>query len=337
MRAATFSGLTGPDDVAITQLPDPQLDANEVAIGIEAASINRHDLRILEGESNWVDESDLPFVAGADIAGRVRETGEAVNNVSTGDRVVHCPVRTCGACEYCFDGPENRCERFDMFHGGLAELAVVPSKRLLIIPENVTMEAAASLPIAYMTAWHMLRRVKASVDDLVFIPGATGDVGIAAIQLVNAIGARSIATTTSERKANRLEAIGADHVVIAADPSDMNSKTQEIGEPDVALNHLGGEYVNMGLELLSQGGRMAICGRTTGDWSEIHTKHLYRTHKQIVGSAAGTQSDLEKMVGLTSRGEISPIIGECYELNEAADAFRDMKQGEIFGSQVILP
>jgi NADPH2:quinone reductase len=337
MKVASFEGFSGPSDVTIQEVPDPEPAPNEVVLGIEAASVNRHDLRILEGGSNWVTESDLPYVSGADIVGIVRQIGSEVDRVDVGERVLHCPNRTCNSCQYCFDGPENRCEAFSLFHGGFAESAAVPAKRLLRLPENISSEAAAALPIAYMTAWHMLRRAEPSPDDLVFIPGATGDVGIAAIQLVDAIGGRSIGTTTSPQKADKLRDIGTTHVIKAETPEGMQEKVSKIGEPDVTVNHLGGEYVNVGLKALRQGGRMAICGRTTGDWSEIHTKHLYRTHKQILGSAAGTQPDLQKIVGLVSNGEVSPIIGQTYELEDTANAFQDMKDDNVFGSQIIFP
>ncbi|MEF8973814.1 MAG: alcohol dehydrogenase catalytic domain-containing protein, partial [Haloarcula sp.] len=161
MRVAAFSSLTGPDGVSVITQPTPDPDRGEAVVSVEACAINRHDLWILEGDSAMVDADDLPFVSGLDVAGTVEAVGEAVTAVEPGDRVVLCPNETCGTCRYCREGPENLCENFSLYHGGLAEAARVRADRLVGLPEGVETVDAAALPTAYMTAFHMLRRVDA--------------------------------------------------------------------------------------------------------------------------------------------------------------------------------
>jgi NADPH:quinone reductase-like Zn-dependent oxidoreductase len=337
MRAAAFTGIDGLDDVTVQETDDPSPESGEVVLDVAACSINRHDLWILEGDSAMVDTDDLPFVSGLDVAGEVAERGADVDSVSVGDRVVLCPNQTCGICQYCREGPENLCEQFSLYHGGLAEQALVEADRLVELPDSVDFTDAAALPTAYMTAYHMLRRADVGANDLVFIPGATGGVGAAGVQLADALGARSIGTTTSSTKADRLTDIGADHVIESSTPDEIQEAVTDIGEIDAVLNHLGGEYTELGLKLLRRDGRMVVCGRTAGGTSEINISRLFLGHKHVIGSTMGTQPDLETLVGLTADGTLDPIIGDEYPLDETGQAFADMQSRDAFGKLVVRP
>ena len=111
MRAAAFTSLTGPDGVDVIDQDDPEPGDGEAVVDVEACSINRHDLWILEGDSAMVDEGSTPFVSGLDVAGTVADAGPGAG-VAEGDRVVLCPNQTCGTCQYCREGPENLCQSF---------------------------------------------------------------------------------------------------------------------------------------------------------------------------------------------------------------------------------
>jgi D-arabinose 1-dehydrogenase-like Zn-dependent alcohol dehydrogenase len=332
MRVAAFTEI-GDDysvDVVEQEMSDP--DAGEVILDVEACSINHHDLRILEGGSS---NPELPFVSGLDVAGTVNKTGPGVD-YNPGDRVVLCPNQTCGTCRHCREGPENLCEEFSLFHGGLAEQVHVTSDRLIPLPDSVTFTDAAAIPTAYMTAFHMLRRADIEATDLVFVPGATGGVGIAALQLTDILGSRSIGTTTSNEKAERLESV-ADHVINAEDIEEIKSEVESIGVPDAVINHMAGRFTDLGLSVMRRGGRMVICGETVDDSSEIDIPQLYFGHQQVIGSTMGTQLDLERLVTLLEDELINPPIGETYELEETEKAFNDMRTRDAFGKLVIEP
>jgi NADPH:quinone reductase-like Zn-dependent oxidoreductase len=153
----------------------------------------------------------------------------------------------------------------------------------------------------------------------------------------DALGARSIGTTTSSAKADRLADIGADHVIESSVPDEIQEAVTDIGEADAVLNHLGGEYTELGLKLLRRGGRMAVCGRTAGGTSEINIPRLFLGHKHVIGSTMGTQPDLETLVGLTADGTLDPIIGNEYTLDKTGQAFADMQSRDAFGKLVIQP
>ncbi len=337
MRVAAFSELVGPDGVSIEDHDDPEPGPGEAVVDVAACAINRHDLWILEGDSAMVSGDELPFVSGLDLAGTVRSVADDVTAVSEGDRVVLCPNETCRSCRFCREGPESLCEEFGLYHGGLAEQALVTADRLVPLPDDVDATTAAALPTAYMTAFQMLRRTEVGAGDLVFVPGATGGVGVAAVQLVDATGARSIGTSTSAEKLERLREVGVDHTVESADVDEIREAVEAIGPVDAVVNHLGGEYTQLGLDVLRRGGRMAICGRTAGGSSEIDIPQLFLSHKHVVGSTMGTQPDLETLVGLVADGKFDPVVDRTYPLDETAQAFADMQDRDAFGKLIVEP
>lgn len=336
MRAAAFTGFGGPEHVSVESFDKPDPDPEEAVVDVAACSINHHDLWILQGNL-WIDEDDLPFVAGMDVAGTVSAIGNGVQNVEVGDRVLLCPNETCGTCRYCREGPETHCERFNLYDGGLAEQALVEADRLVHLPDDVGFVEAAALPVAYMTALRMLEQAHVGMGDLVFVPGATGGVGVAAIQLIDTLGARSIGTSTSERKLDRLEDLGVDHTIESGDPEEIQSAVREIGQADATLNHLGGPYSEVGLSVLRRGGRMVICGQTAGATSELTLGDLFLNHKQVIGNTMGTQTDLERLVDLVDSGDIEPVVNGTYSLEEANRAFADMSDRSLFGKLVVTP
>ncbi|WP_331236410.1 alcohol dehydrogenase catalytic domain-containing protein [Natronorarus salvus] len=335
MRTAAFTELTGPDGVTIIERPSPEPGPGEAVVDVEACAINRHDLWILEGDSAMVDADDLPFVSGLDVAGVVRVVGDDVTAVEPGDRVLLCPNETCGSCRFCRDGPENLCESFSLYHGGLAETARVRADRLLTLPPSVDTTSAAALPTAYMTAYHMLQRANVGPTDTVFVPGATGGVGVACIQLADILGVRTIGTSSRAAKLDRLAELGLDHAIQGTDPDELRDAVRDIGTPDAVLNHLGGRYTELGLDVLRRGGRMVICGRTAGSRSEIDVPDLFLGHKRIIGSTMGTQTDLETLVELVASGALRPEIDELYPLEETGAAFAAMQDRESVGKLVV--
>lgn len=337
MKAAAFTDLIGPEGVDVIDRDEPDPGPREALVDVEACAINRHDLWILEGDSAMVDADDLPFVTGLDVAGVVSEIGEDVRGVEPGDRVVLCPNETCGSCRFCREGPENMCERFSLYHGGLAETACVQADRLIPLPDSIDATTAASIPTAYMTAFHMLRRAEVGPGDLVFVPGATGGVGVATIQLAEILGARTIGTSSSAEKLERVRDLGLDHGIESTAIDEIREAVGEIGAPDAVINHLGGEFTRLGQSVMRRGGTMAICGRTAGGESTIDVANLFLGHKRVVGSTMGTQDDLRRLVDLVADGELDPEIDETYPLEDTDAAFAAMRDRESVGKIVVEP
>ncbi|QLG27037.1 zinc-binding dehydrogenase [Halorarum halophilum] len=337
MRAAAFTDLIGPDGVSVIDRPTPEPEPGEAVVDVEACSINRHDLWILEGDSAMVDAADLPFVTGLDVAGVVSDVGEGVSDVAPGDRVLLCPNETCGTCRFCREGPENLCEQFSLYHGGLAEAARVRADRLVPLPDGVPTTDAAALPTAYVTAFRMLQRADVGPGDRVFVPGATGGVGVAAIQLCDVLGARTVGTSSSASKLERVRELGLDRGIRSTDTDEIRERVEEEGKVDAVVNHLGGEFTGLGQSVLRRGGTMVICGRTAGGESTIKVADLFLRHKRVVGSTMGTQNDLRRLVDLVAAGDLSPVVDETYPLDETGAAFEAMQERESVGKLVITP
>jgi len=335
MRAAAFTDLIGPDGIEVIDVDSPDPGPGEAVVDVEACSINHHDLWILNGASAMIDPSDLPFVTGLDVVGVVDAVGEGVTGVDPGDRVVLCPNETCGTCRFCREGPENLCANYSLYHGGLAEQACVAADRLIPLPDGVDATTAAALPTAYLTAYHMLRRAEVEPGDLLFVPGATGGVGVATIQLAGIRGVRTIGTSSSSSKLDAVADLGADHTIRGTDPDDLREAVADIGTPDAVINHLGGVYTGLGLDVMRRGGRMVVCGRTAGPTSEIDIAGLFRGHKRVIGSTMGTQADLERLVDLVAAGYLDPRIDRTFPLAETAAAFETMQERETLGKLVV--
>jgi NADPH:quinone reductase-like Zn-dependent oxidoreductase len=336
MDVAAFTALGGPSGVEVIEQADPTADPGQVVLDVVGSSVNRHDLLYLEGDFR-LKERHLPFVSGVDVAGTVHEVGDGVEEFEPGDPVVLNPMQTCGECRFCRDGPENLCREYSLFHGGFAERAVVEADRLVPVSEDADLVEAAALPVAYMTAWHMLRRAGVDAGDTVLVPGATGGIGVAATQLVDAMGGHSICTSSSAAKLDQLSAFGADHLVEAASPSALADELAAFEPVDAVLNHLAGGFTDVCLGALKRGGRMVICGRTVDQYSKIDTQDLFLDHKQVIGSTMGTQADLERVVGFYEGGTIDPPIHETYALGDGGQAFADMRDRDVVGKLVITP
>lgn len=336
MQTIAFTGLGGTDGIELQETDEPSVDDDEVRLDVAAVALNRHDLAVLQGDS-WVSDRHLPFVSGLDVAGTIDRVGDDVDGWERGDRVLAGPGRSCGVCEYCRDGPETLCERFHLAHGGFAEQVSVPADRLLPVPDSLSLAEAASLPTSGMTAWQMIRRAAVSAGDTVLVPGATGGVGVAAVQQLDAFGIDSVATSRSQSKLETLAELGATETLVVETADELSAAVEEVTTPDAAVNHLGGDYVTESLRTVDRGGTVVVCGATAGGAPQIDLQGMYVSHKRLVGSSMGTQTDLERIVKLTVDGRLEPVIGAEYPFDAAAEAFASLAESAVVGKVLLRP
>jgi len=143
-------------------------------------------------------------------------------------------------------------------------------------------------------------------------------------------------TSSSAAKLEQLPSFGADRPIQAADATELQEKLDDTAV-DAVINHLSGEFTDACLSALGRGGRMVICGRTAGQFSEIDTQELFLEHKRVIGSTMGTRADLERVVGLYEDGTIEPPVHETYDFDRAGQAFADMRNRDVIGNLVITP
>jgi len=332
MREVRFVDAGGESlEVTIADIPTPAPSSREIVLRVERCALNHRDLRRLD---DGVETGRLPYVPGSDIAGVVETTGDGVTDLAPGDRVVACPNRTCGVCEFCREGPETRCEGYRIASGGLAEYVAVPADRVVRLPDEVSTAAAATLPIAYVTARRMLERAGLRPSNRAFIPGATGGVGVALVQLASRCGIGTVGTTTSPTKAARLRDIGADQVIESGEPDSIRAAIGDI-RFDAALDHLGGEFASLALELVDRGGTLVSCGRTVDRFTEVDLMDVFWNHKRLLGSTMGTQGDLSALVEMVARNDLTPVVDDTVPLGSTTDAFDSLRQRNSFGKLLV--
>jgi NADPH:quinone reductase-like Zn-dependent oxidoreductase len=284
----------------------------------------------------------LPHIPGSDIAGELAEVGADVTAAKVGQKVVLAPGVSCGKCAACIAGLDNRCRQFSnlgyMINGGCAELVRCPEVNCLPYPENLSFEEAASIPLVFQTAWHMLiTRAQLQLGEDVLVLGAGSGVGSAAIQIAALFGARIIATAGSNAKLEKAKQLGAAYLI--------NHKAQNIREEvrritnkrgvDVVVEHVGTATWDESVASLAVGGRLVTCGATTGYDAKIDLRFLFSRQLSLLGSYMGTKSELASVMKLVASGHLKPVIDRTFPLASCADAHRYLEAGEQFGKVVL--
>jgi NADPH:quinone reductase-like Zn-dependent oxidoreductase len=340
VKAIVFENHGGPDVLRYVDAPDPVINANEVLVRVKACALNHLDLWVRRGLPGVA--IPLPHIPGSDIAGEVAEIGANVTTVRPGQKVVLAPGVTCGKCPACISGHDNRCRSFTnlgyMIDGGCAEFVKVPEVNCLPYPENLSWEEAASIPLVFQTAWHMLLvRAELQPGEDVLVLGAGSGVGTAAIQIAKFFGAKVIATAGTPEKLAKATELGADYVV--------NHKTQKIREEvrritnkrgvDVVFEHVGAATWEDSLASLAYAGRLVTCGATTGYDAKLDLRILFAKQLSLIGSYMGTKSDLHSVMRLVAAGRFRPIVDRVFPLKEAATAHEYLESGAQFGKVVL--
>tara|TARA_B100001750_G_scaffold247639_1_gene274118 strand:- start:1029 stop:2069 length:1041 start_codon:yes stop_codon:yes gene_type:complete len=343
MKAVYLTEHGGIETLQYGDMPEPSVGPNEAKIRVRACALNRLDIFIRMGIKGTRMAFDQPHILGGDVAGDVVETGSEVLNVKVGDRVVVNPRLTCNQCQYCIAGETELCTRPGRMgqtsQGGYAEYVVAPGVNAVVIPDSLPYEEAASLPTVFMPAWNMLiRRAKLQAWETVLILSASSGVGTAAIQVAkNIVGARVIATTSSDKKVQMAKALGADEVINYS-KEDITERVKELTTRrgvEVVVDHVGEEFWPAAYASLAPGGRYGICGVTTGYRSELQMGLLFIRAQTVFGVFMGQQEDLRQIVEMAGRGIIHGVISDTYPLQDAARAHRAMEEQSFFGKLIL--
>jgi NADPH:quinone reductase-like Zn-dependent oxidoreductase len=340
LKAIVFHEHGGPDVLKYTDAPDPTIRANEVLVRVKACALNHLDLWARRGLPNV--PIPLPHIPGSDVAGEIAKIGADVTTTRVGQKVVLAPLVSCGKCTACIAGLDNHCRQATnlgyMIDGGCAEFVRAPEVNCLPYPENLSFEEAASIPLVFQTAWHMLvSRAELQPGEDVLILGAGSGVGSAAIQIAKFFGARVIATAGSDEKLQKARQLGADHLI--------NHKSQKIREEirritgkrgvDVVFEHVGAATWEESLASLAPGGRLVTCGATTGYDAKLDLRFLFSRQLSLLGSYMGTKSELHTVMKLVAAGRLKPVVDRVFPLAEAAAAHVYLESSAQFGKVVL--
>ena len=315
--------------------PQPSASAGEVLVRVVATALNFHDIFTRRGMPGI--RIPLPVIVGSDIAGEIAAVGEGVVDWHIGDRVLIDPVYRDG-------------QRFGMLgevaDGGRAEFLAVPQQQLLRVPDRVSLDQAAALPLAYGTAHRMMVvRGQVTKGDRVLVLGASGGVGVACVQLAKLLGAEVMACASSDSKLQRLREIGADHVVNYSQERVVDAVRRVYGKPKVtggggvtvAVNFTGGDTWSETQRCVELGGRILTCGATAGYDVTTDARYLWTFEHTMIGSNGWTSQDLQTLLQLIDEGRLAPVIDQLLPLEQAAEAERLLEERLVFGKVLLKP
>ena len=341
MKALLLPRTGSVDNLEWGEVQEPRASGREALVRVKACAMNHLD--VWPHKDARPRELSTPRVLGSDVAGVVEQTGDQVANVKTGDRVMVSPGVSCGTCEACLLGRDNECPEYDLIGvgrpGGYAELLVVPGANLIPIPDAMSFAEAASVPLVFVTVWNMVvDKARVRPGEWVLVHSAGSGVGIAAIQLARAYGARVIATASTDQKLRKAEDLGAAHGLDYSNDGwdeDVMRLTGGRGV-DVVLDSVGTSVFAPSLRCMARGGRMVICGVTSGaEVSNFTIRDLMNKELQVMGSRMGSKGGLLEMMRLFEAGELRPVVHKVFPFEQAADAHREMLNRSNFGKIVL--
>jgi NADPH:quinone reductase-like Zn-dependent oxidoreductase len=324
------------------ELPTPVPKAKEVRVKVKAVALNHLDLWVRAG---WPGlKLPLPHVLGSDVAGVIDAVGAEVDDLQPGAEVLVNPGLSCGGCEKCLSGDDVLCPRYRIIGehapGGYADFVCVPRQNILPKPKKLTFEQAACLPLTFLTAWHMLfSRAKLVPGETVLVHAAGSGVGSAAVQLAKLAGATVIATASTAEKLAKAKALGADHLVNYAEKDflDEVKKLTSRKLVDVVFEHVGATTWDKSIACLPRGGRLVICGATSGHDVKIDLRTLFYKSISLLGSTMGSKSELFKVLELVDQGRLVPVLDRVLPLEKAAEAHGLLASRQTFGNVVLTP
>ena len=317
------------------ELPKPKPKEGEALIRVKACALNYLDIHLATGKL----EIPLPHTLGSDVSGVIEEiNGES--KLQVGDEVIVNPAIPCGKCRFCTKGLP--CEIVTIFGygtpGGFAEYVTVPTSQIYQKPKNISFNEAAAMPLTFLTAYHMLvGRANLQKGETVFIWGASGGIGSAAVKIAKHLGARVIAAARSEEKGEQIKAMGADDIIVYTN-EDVEASVNRLtnGEKvDVVFESVGVKTWNKSLAILRPHGRVVVAGTTTGEVTSQDLSDVYYYQQTILGSRMGTREEFEKVLSLVAEEEIRPAIDKVFRLQDFNVALKRLEEGNHIGKIVL--
>ncbi|MGH7706670.1 MAG: zinc-binding dehydrogenase [Vulcanimicrobiaceae bacterium] len=333
MKAVLFEKHGSIDNLQyVEDFPEPEVGDQECLLRVHAVALNGFDPMILNGIPGL--NIPLPMIPGGDIAGEIAALGHGIDARTwhVGDRVSVMPLRP----------PKMFGETL---RGGCCEYISIPVSNLLPIPDEVSYEEAAALPVAYGTAHRMMvTRGKVARGESVLILGATGGVGTCCVQLAKDAGAEVIACGSSKIKTDRLRTLGADHVIDTSVQNFVEEAIRLYGKPrvwgdsggiDVVVNYIGGDTWAKSLRALKRDGRMLTCGATAGFGPATDIRYIWSFEQHIIGSNGWTAEDQATLLRMVASRRIVPVIGSVRPLAEMKTSMQELINRDLFGKAIL--
>ncbi len=322
MKAVLCKSHGMPDTLVVEDVPSPDLSEGQVLISVKACGVNFPDTLIIQGKYQF--KPDLPFSPGGEVSGVIKAVGDGVTNVSVGDRVI----------------------AFSTW-GGFAEELAVDANRLIRMSDKMEFEKASAFILTYGTSYHALKdRANIQPGETLLVLGASGGVGLAAIQLGKAMGARVIAAASTKEKLDVCAVNGADELINYSS-EDLRARVKEITQGagvDVIYDPVGGPLSEKALRDMSWRGRFLVVGFAVGEIPKVPLNLALLKGCSIVGVFWGdftrrepalNEANNQELMRLFEAGKISPHIHKVYPLTQASEALNELLDKKVSGKVVL--
>ena len=343
MKAIYIEDQGSTDVLTYGDRPDPIMKESEVLIAIKAASINRFDIYARSG-ANKVPIA-FPRILGEDLSGEVLDASIPAleSGIFPGSRVVVDPRIPCWECIECRSGRNEDCSnRQDLGYnidGSYAEIISVPWKNVYTIPDSISFEEAAAMPIVFKTAWRMLvTKAKIKPGETVLIHSAGSGVGSAAIQIANFFGCNIITTVGADWKLLKAKEIGVAHALNYQENKNWPDYVKDItnGEGvDVIIDSVGENVWEGSYRCLKRQGRFVTCGVTSGHKVNLHLGQLFLNGYEIMGVGGFRYEEFQTIMKLVHANKLKGIVGAKFPLQESAEAHQLMESRNFFGKIIL--
>jgi acryloyl-coenzyme A reductase len=335
VKAVSFAETGGPEVLTYGELPDPEPTDTQVVVAVKACGVCGHD----SADRAGLAHIPLPAVLGHEIAGDVVEVGRAVRGFAVGDRVACKQFHTCGHCLPCRSGDELSCAEKQFNYGGGAELVALEQDTLLHVPDGVGYVDAALTACAVGTCLQALDRVgQLRPGETAVITGAGGGLGLHALQVAAAMGARVIALTSSPQKAELLTRHGADEVVVSSPDLATNLLDLTGGRgPELVLDNVGHPDVFGGcFRALARRGRYVLTGQLYRQKISLFPAFVFFKEAVITGSGSTLMSTFMRSMELVESGKVRPVT-ETFALADAVAAHTAVDHSRVLGRAILVP
>jgi NADPH:quinone reductase-like Zn-dependent oxidoreductase len=343
MRAVIFRQHGDTSRLEYTYVPKPKPGKHEVLVKVMACAINHLDLWTLAGVPGT--KVPLPHILGCDVSGQVVEIGSKVWGIPLNKPVIVCPgilprkiaLKNLGGWDSLDDQYQILGFQTD---GGYAEYVKVPEHSVIPVSNRLSFEEWASIPLVFITAYHMLAtRAQLKPKEKVLIHAAGSGVGSAAVQIAKYLGAEVITTVGQDLKIKRAKELGADHV-IPYHKNDFVAETLKITRGkgvDVVFEHIGPATFAKSLACMAKKGRLVTCGATSGPTVQLDLRFIFSRQISVIGCYMGGHAELKKIVQLVETKKLRPVLDKVFPLRQAKEALERMKARENFGKIVLAP
>ncbi|MBI2212859.1 MAG: zinc-binding dehydrogenase [Acidobacteria bacterium] len=340
MKAALVRAHGGPEAIELTDVDDPRPSPGVAVVRVRAVALNHLDIWVRRGVPGA--KFPLPMILGSEIAGTIEALPDGASGWRLGDDVLVAPGTSCGVCIECASGWDPHCRDYGILgetsNGGAAEFAAVPVRNLMRKPSALSFAEAASMPLDFLTAWHMLvARARLRPGDTVLVHAGASGVGSAAVQIAKLWGATVLATAGSEAKAERARALGADRTILYRE-TDFAKEIRELTGKrgvDVVIEHVGRDTWDGSVRSLARGGRLVTCGATTGHEVTVNLRVLFAKGISLLGSTMGSLAEMKQVVQHIEAGTLRPVVDRVLPLAEIREGHRVLEAREAAGKVVL--